>query len=121
MSARERGNYRPSQTIISQHGCAKAAPLAGESLPIDDPSVFEFDRMQGHLPPRNGMVAERQPLSIKFMPKDAGRYRCTYTIKVRNGMTARLEINAEATLREEDIDVVASDKHLRLMQLGEVS
>ena len=30
-------------------------------------------------------------------------------------------VGAEATLREEDIDVVASDKHLRLMQLGEVA
>ena len=63
----------------------------------------------------------RQPLSIQFVPKAAGRYRCTYAIKVRNGMTARLEVSAEATLREEDIDVVASDKHLRLMQLGELS
>ena len=77
--------------------------------------------MTGQLPPRNGMVPERQPLCIKFLPKDAGKYRCTYTIKVRNGMTARLEVNAEATLREEDIDVVAADKHLRLMQVGEVS
>ena len=67
------------------------------------------------------MVPERQPLSVKFLPRDAGRYRCTYNLKVRNGMTARLEVTAEATLREEDIDIVASDKHLRLMQLGEVS
>jgi len=100
---------------------AKAAALAGEVLPIDDPTVFEFDRLQGQLPPRNGMVPERQPLVIKFLPKNAGRYRCTYTIKVKNGMTAKLEVNAEATLREEDIDVVSADKHLRLMQTGEVS
>ena len=58
-----------------------------------------------------------------FRPQRAGpgRYRCTFNLKVMNGMTAKLELTAEATLREEDIDVVAADKHLRLMQLGEVS
>ena len=36
-------------------------------------------------------------------------------------MTAKLEVSAEASLREEDISVVHPDKHLRLMQDGEVS
>ena len=113
--------YKAPPAASAAGARAKAALLAGESLPIDDPTVFEFDRREGHLPPRSGMVPERQPLSVKFLPRDAGRYRCTYNLKVRNGMTARLEVTAEATLREEDIDIVASDKHLRLMQLGEVS
>ena len=72
-------------------------------------------------PPRRGMVPERFPLVVKFLPKAAGRYRCTFNVKVKNGMTARFEVSAEATLREEDMDVVGADKHLRLMQLGELS
>ena len=67
------------------------------------------------------MTPERVPLNVTFLPKVPGRYRCTFNIKVKNGMTAKLEVTAEATLREEDMDVVASDKHLRLMQLGEVN
>ena len=75
----------------------------------------------GLLPPRAGMTPERVPLNVRFLPKEAGKYRATFTIKVKNGMTAKLEVSATATLREEDIDVVAADKHLRLMQLGEIS
>lgn len=113
--------YKAPPAASAAGARAKAAALAGETLPTDDPTVFEFDRTSGTLPARGGMVPERQPLTVKFLPKEPGKYRCTFNIKVRNGMTARLEVNAEATLREEDIDVVAADKHLRLMQLGEVA
>ena len=68
------------------------------------------------------MVAPLSAESLRFIaPKEPGKYRATFTIKVKNGMTAKLEVSATATLREEDIDVVAADKHLRLMQLGEIS
>ena len=113
--------YKAPPAASAAGARAKAAALAGETLPIDDPTVFEFDRTVGLLPPRGGMTPERVPLNVKFLPKEAGKYRCTFNIKVKNGMTAKLEVTAQATLREEDIDVVASDKHLRLMQIGEVS
>jgi hypothetical protein len=113
--------YKPPPVTSAAGARAKAAALAGETLPIDDPTVFEFDRMMGLLPPRGGMTPERVPLNVKFLPKQPGKYRCTFNIKVKNGMTAKLEVNAQGTLREEDIDVVPADKHLRLMQMGEVS
>lgn len=113
--------YKPPPAASAAGARAKAAALAGETLPIDDPTVFEFDRTVGLLPPRAGMTPERVPLNVRFLPKEPGKYRATFTIKVKNGMTAKLEVSATATLREEDIDVVAADKHLRLMQLGEIS
>ena len=73
------------------------------------------------MPRRDGMTPVREPLTVRFVPKVAGKYRCTYNVKVKAGMTAKLELNATATLREEDIAVVHADKHLRLMQIGEVS
>jgi len=114
--------YKPPPATTAAGARARAALAAGEALPLDEPSAFVFDRMSGELAPRKGNVPERQPLSIQFTPKaGAGRYRSTFAIKVRHGMTAMLEVSAEATLREEDINVIGPDKHLRLMQLGELS
>ena len=112
--------YKPPPAASAAGARAKAAALAGETLPIDDPTVFEFERTTGVMPARHGHTPEKASLSVHFRPKEAGRYRCTFAFKVKNGMTARLEVHAEATLREEDAGVVSNDKHLRLMQVGEV-
>ena len=94
-----------------------------EAVPefYDDPSVFEFSRMSGTISARGGMIPEHHPLTIKFLPKVPGTFRCTYTFKVRAGMPAKLEVTATASLREEDWDVVHADKHIRLIQPGELS
>ena len=57
---------------------------------------------------------------MTFRPKKAGVYRSTFAVRVRHGMHAKLELSAEATLAEEDCEVVPVDKQLRLMRLGEI-
>jgi hypothetical protein len=99
----------------------KASMLAGETLPTDEPSAFEFSETSGVLLPKGGMVPVPYPLTVRFVPKAAGKYRCVYAFKVRAGMTSKLELSAEATLREEDGEVIAIDKHIRLMQPGEIN
>jgi hypothetical protein len=113
--------YKAPPAASAAGARAKAALLAGETLPTDDPSVFDFDRWNGVIPPRGGMIPAHHPLKVRFLPKEAGKYRCTFNIKVKNGMLAKLEVSGEATLREENIDVVHRDKHLTLMQDGEIS
>ena len=113
--------YKPPAANSAAGARAKAAALAGEVLPTDDPTAFEFSEREGTLAPRGGVQPVHYPLWVKFKPKAAGLYRSTYNVKVRAGMTAKLELTAEATLREEDWDVAYADKHLRLMQPGEIS
>ena len=113
--------YRAPPPTSAAGARAKAAALAGETLPIDDPSAFDFSARSGVIEPRGGMVPTPFPLLVTFKPPAAGKYRCSFAMKVRAGMTVRLECQAEATLREEDIDVISTDKHIRLMQLGEIN
>lgn len=113
--------YKPPPAASAAGAREKAFLLAGNTLPTDDPSVFEFSTYGGELERRAGKVPTRYPLTVRFVPKVPGKYRCLFAIKVRAGMTTRIEVNAESTTREEDVDVVVTDKHLRLMQVGEVA
>ena len=113
--------YKPPPANSAAGARAKAAELAGEVLPTDDPTVFVFDQMSGYIAPKDGRTPVRYPLKVRFVPKAPGKYCCIFALKVRAGHTAKLEVSAEATLREEDTDVVCTDKHLRLMQYGEIA
>lgn len=113
--------YKPPPAASAAGAREKAFLIAGGKLPTDDPTVFEFSTYGGTLPARAGLVPTRYPLSVRFKPKVPGTYRCVWALKVRAGMTQRIEVNAEATMREEDVEVVVTDKHLRLMQIGEVA
>ena len=55
------------------------------------------------------------------VPSAPGRYHSAFSFRVKHGMSARVELTAEATLREEDVEVVPTDKHLRLMLPGEIA
>ena len=78
-------------------------------------------KYEGMLPEKNGHTPAHHPLKVRFVPTAVGRYRCTFNFKVKNGETAKLEVSAESSYREEDISVVHPDKHLRVMLDGEKS
>ena len=113
--------YKAPPAASAAGARAKAALLAGETLPTDDPTVFVFEKYEGMLPEKNGHTPAHHPLKVRFVPTAVGRYRCTFNFKVKNGETAKLEVSAESSYREEDISVVHPDKHLRVMLDGEKS
>lgn len=112
---------KPPQPGTPAASAAAAALKAGVELPTDDAGAFEFGSKGGVIPPRRGETATPVPIEVRFRPSAAGRYKSTFVVRVRAGIHARLELTAEATLREEDCKVVPLDKHLRLMLPGELS
>jgi hypothetical protein len=98
----------------------RAQMLAGKAAeePEDDAAAFEFASMTGTLPPMHGEIPARVPLSVRFTPPKPGKFRATYLFRVAKGFPAKVTLSGEATLLEENMDVIVTEQHLRLMQPG---
>ena len=46
------------------------------------------------------------------------KFRATYLFRVAKGFPAKVTLSGEATLLEENMDVIVTEQHLRLMQPG---
>ena len=86
--------------------------------PEDLPEVFDFASWTGVVPARHGQIPARMPLAARFVPKVPGYYKSSFTFKVAHGFPAKLTLLGMATLREEDLDVIKPEQHLRLMRPG---
>ena len=85
------------------------------------PEVFEFAQTSGAIGRRVGQIPARVPLALKFVPTEPGYFKSTFTFKVAHGFPAKLTVIGEATLREEDLDVIPPERHLRLLMSGMLS
>jgi len=111
---------KPAALSSSKRAAAAAAAAAADA-PADEPGVFVFSAEKGVVPARGGNIPERHPLRIRFKPKAAGRYKSIFMFKVTHGISTRFEVSAEATLREEDLDIIPPERHLRLIMPGMLS
>ena len=96
----------------------------------------------------HGELPARVPLSVRFTPPKPGKFRATYLFRVAKGFPAKVTLtltltptltltltptltlpltltflakvtlSGEATLLEENMDVIVTEQHLRLMQPG---
>ena len=112
--------HQPVKLTAQEIARRRAQMLAGkaEDEPEDDGAAFEFASMSGTLPPMHGELPARVPLSVRFTPQKPGKFRATYLFRVAKGFPAKVTLSGEATLLEENMDVIVNEQHLRLMQPG---
>ena len=69
-------------------------------------------------PPRKGNIPQPNPMTVRFAPTVAGKFKSEFLFKVRKGQSVVLAVSGEATLQEEHHAIIAKERHLRMMHAG---
>ena len=94
------------------------ALMGAEKAADDEPSVFVFSQTEGSVPPRKGNIPQPNPMTVRFAPTVAGKFKSEFLFKVRKGQSVVLAVSGEATLQEEHHAIIAKERHLRMMHAG---
>mgnify|MGYP002038607006 CR=1 FL=1 len=73
---------------------------------------------EGSVPPRKGNIPQPNPMTVRFAPTVAGKFKSEFLFKVRKGQSVVLAVSGEATLQEEHHAIIAKERHLRMMHAG---
>ena len=61
------------------------ALMGADKAADDEPSVFVFSQTEGSVPPRKGNIPQPNPMTVRFAPTVAGKFKSEFLFKVRKG------------------------------------